>query len=369
MQPQGADFSDGAGLTSRLGMQFSGYPCEWLNWPCRLWLVAMQNNVPVEGTHGVAGPSRWLVLLAFGTVYLVWGSTYLAIKLMVETIPPFLGAGLRFLVAGAILAAWLLVKNGPQSLRFIRFQVKPLVLTSLLLIVGGPGMTTAAEQYIPSNLAALIAASVPIWVLLWGFLAGNRLNRGAWYAMLTGFLGVGLLVLPRLVAPWAGSSSDVIWLGVLLMLVAPLSYSLGSFLSSRLALPPGILATSAYQMLLGGAVLTGISALMGELDGPSVQVSAVSAWSLVYLIVPGSVLAFTAYAWLLRHVPVHQAATFAYVNPLIAVALGWLILAEPLSWSTLPGAVLILGAVIYAVTPRRHFAPARGHQNERSHQD
>ncbi|WP_081743561.1 EamA family transporter [Arthrobacter sp. H20] len=328
----------------------------------------MENNVPVEGAHRVAVPPRWLVLLAFGTVYLVWGSTYLAIKIMVETIPPFLGAGLRFLAAGTILAAWLLIKNGPQSLRFTRAQARPLVLTSLLLIVGGPGMTTVAEQHIPSNLAALIAASVPIWVLLWGFLAGNRLSRSAWYAMFTGFIGVGLLVLPRLVAPWTGSSEGI-WLGVLLMLIAPLSYSAGSFLSSRLRLPPGILTTSAYQMLLGGVVLTGISAVLGELEGP-VQASAASVWSLVYLIVPGSVLAFTAYAWLLRHVPVHQAATFAYVNPLIAVALGWLILAEPLSWTILPGAILILGAVIHAVTPRRSPAPTQpGHQHEQSRQD
>lgn len=169
-------------------------------------------------------------------------------------------------------------------------------------------------------------------VLLWGFLAGNRLSRSAWYAMFTGFIGVGLLVLPRLMAPWTGSSEGI-WLGVPLMLIAPLSYSAGSFLSSRLRLPPGILTTSAYQMLLGGVVLTGISAVLGELEGP-VQASAASVWSLVYLIVSGSVLAFTAYAWLLRHVPVHQAATFAYVDPLIAVALGWLILAEPLSWTT-----------------------------------
>lgn len=324
--------------------------------------------MPVEGAHRVAVPPRWLVWSAFGTVYLVWGSTYLAIKIMVETIPPFLGAGMRFLAAGTILAAWLLIRNGPESLRFTGAQGKPLVLTSLLLIVGGPGMTTAAEQHIPSNLAALIAASVPIWVLLWGFLAGNRLSRSAWYAMCTGFIGVGLLVLPRLAAPWTGSAEGI-WFGVLLMLIAPLSYSAGSFLSSRLALPPRILTTSAYQMLLGGVVLTGMSAVSGELDGP-VQVSAASMWSLAYLIVPGSVLAFTAYAWLLRHVPVHQAATFAYVNPLIAVALGWLILAEPLSWATLPGAVLILGAVIYAVTPRRSHAPAQPRpHHERSHQD
>lgn len=324
--------------------------------------------MPVEGAHRVAVPPRWLVWSAFGTVYLVWGSTYLAIKIMVETIPPFLGAGMRFLAAGTILAAWLLIRNGPESLRITGAQGKPLVLTSLLLIVGGPGMTTAAEQHIPSNLAALIAASVPIWVLLWGFLAGNRLSRSAWYAMCTGFIGVGLLVLPRLAAPWTGSAEGI-WFGVLLMLIAPLSYSAGSFLSSRLALPPRILTTSAYQMLLGGVVLTGMSAVSGELDGP-VQVSAASMWSLAYLIVPGSVLAFTAYAWLLRHVPVHQAATFAYVNPLIAVALGWLILAEPLSWATLPGAVLILGAVIYAVTPRRSHAPAQPRpHHERSHQD
>ena len=322
----------------------------------------MENNTSVGGFHRAA-PSRWLIWFAFGTVYLVWGSTYLAIKIMVETVPPFLGAGLRFLAAGTILAAWLLIKNGLQSLRFTRAQARPLLLTSLLLIVGGPGITTAAEQHIPSNLAALIAASVPIWVLLWGFLAGNRLSRSAWYAMFIGFLGVGLLVLPRLVPPWAGSSEGI-WIGVLLMLIAPLSYSAGSFLSSRLTLPPGILTTSAYQMLLGGVVLTGISAVLGELEGP-VRVSAASAWSLLYLIVPGSVLAFTAYAWLLRHVPVHQAATFAYVNPLIAVALGWLILAEPVTWTTLPGAVLILGAVIYAVTPRRSPSSTKtGHQHE-----
>lgn len=328
----------------------------------------MENKPSVGGHQRVSAPQRWLVLSAFGIVYLVWGSTYLAIKLMVETVPPFLGAGLRFLAAGIILAAWLLIKDGLQSLRVTRHQARPLVLTSLLLIVGGPGMTTAAEQHIPSNLAALIAASVPIWVLLWGFLAGNRLSRSTWYAMCTGFIGVGLLVLPRLVTPWAGTS-DEIWFGILLMLIVPLSYSAGSFLSGRLTLPPRILTTSACQMLLGGVVLTGISAMLGELEGP-LEVSATSAWSLVYLIVPGSVLAFTAYAWLLRRVPVHQAATFAYVNPLVAVALGWLVLAEPLSWTTLPGAILVLGAVIYAVTPRRSPSTAPpGHEPEQSRQD
>ena len=292
----------------------------------------------------------WLVWLAMATIYVVWGSTYLAIRVMVETMPPLLAAGVRFATAGAVFWLGLRLLGGPQRVRATRAQVAGAALVGVLLCFGGNGLVTVAEQEVPSGLAALIIGSVPLWVVLMRSAHGDRVPRGTFAGVAVGFAGLAVLVLP-------GERPDdaPLW-GVLVLVAASLSWAAGSFYSRRLPLPPDAFASTAIQMLLGGAVM----ALAGLMAGEAGQVepAAFSADSLIafgYLIAIGSLLAFTAYVWLLKHAPISTVATYAFVNPVIAIFLGWAILSEEVTTATLIGATAIVASV--AVVVRKESAP------------
>jgi drug/metabolite transporter (DMT)-like permease len=288
------------------------------------------------------------VAAAFGVVYVVWGSTYLAIRFAIETLPPFLMAGGRFLVAGGLMALWAWRRKAARS---TPRQVRAAVVVGLLLLLGGNGGVVWAEQHIDSGLAALLVATVPLWVV--GLESVLRWRRRPGLPLLAGIggglLGIGLLVGP---AELAGAQRvDVLGAGALVL--ASLLWSAGSLYASRARLPPSPRRATAWEMLAGGAGLTVLGVATGELGRlDPAAVSTTSLLAVLYLIVFGSLLAFSAYVWLLRVVPTSKVATYAYVNPVVALLLGWAMAGEELTARTLLAAAVILASVVLIVTYR-----------------
>jgi drug/metabolite transporter (DMT)-like permease len=282
----------------------------------------------------------WKVWGALWTVYLVWGSTYLAIRVMVETVPPLLGAGVRFTVAGAVMVAALSFR-GP--VRPTRAQLLSALVVGILL-PGANAVVSVAEQEVPSGLAALLVASVPLWVVLLRRAAGERVSAASAGAVLVGFAGVALLIRP------GEQSGDATVLGLAAVVGAALMWASGSFASPRLQLPRDPLVSTGWQMLLGGLVCVAVGLAVGEAgDADVAEFSTRSIAALTYLIVIGSWFAFTAYAWLLQNAPIAKVATYAYVNPVVAILLGWLILDEVVTPITVVGAAIIVVSVALVV--------------------
>ena len=297
---------------------------------------------------------RWLGPLALATIYVVWGSTYLAIRVMVEDIPPLVGAGVRFLIAGAILYTWVAIRRPPAARRITRRQLAAAAVVGILLMFGGNGMVTLAEKEVPSGLAALLIASEPLWViLLRGAIGRERVPSTTLISVAVGFAGVALLVLP-------GDRPEGAPLGwSLLVVLAALLWASGSFAASRMDRPPDLLTTTAWQMLLGGAFMTAVGLAAGEAgDLHLAEISLDSAAAFVFLIFVGSIAAFTAYNWLLKHVAISTVSTYAFVNPVIAVFLGWLILSEQITSWVVVGTTVIVASVAFVVLSASEKAPA-----------
>ena len=291
---------------------------------------------------------------ALATIYVVWGSTYLAIRVMVETVPPLLGAGVRFAVAGAIFLAILRLRGGADRVRITRPQALGAALAGNLLCFGGNGLVTVAEQEVPSGLAALIVGSVPLWVVLMRLGEGDRPGRGTLAGVIVGFIGLAVLVLP-------GDRPDEapLW-GVLLIVLAAVLWASGSFYSSRTTLPKDPLVSTAWQMLIAGATMIVAGLVTGEAAVVHAsEFSTDSLLALAYLITFGSRLAYTAYTWLLGNAPISTVTTYAYVNPVIALALGAAILSEEITLTVLLGAPAIVAAVATVVREEGATTPAR----------
>jgi drug/metabolite transporter (DMT)-like permease len=282
----------------------------------------------------------WKLWSALWTVYLVWGSTYLAIRVMVETVPPLLGAGARFTVAGAAMVAVLSVR---RRVRPTRAELLSALVVGILL-PGANAVISVAEQEVPSALAALLVASIPLWVILLRRAAGEPVPAAGFWAVLVGFAGVALLLRP------GEQSGDATVLGLAACVGAAAMWATGSFASPRLQLPRDPLVSTGWQMLLGGLVCVAAGLVLGE--APEVDFAAFSTRSVValaYLVVFGSWVAFTAYAWLLQNAPISKVSTYAYVNPVVAIVLGWLILDEVITPVTLVGAAIIVVSVALVV--------------------
>ena len=299
----------------------------------------------------------WMVWAALWVIYIVWGSTYLAIRVTVETLPPFLSAGVRFVIAGSIVYAVLAVRRGLKAIRITRREFAASAFVGAALLFGGNGLVSVAEQEVSSSLAALIIASTPLWVILLRTLAGDKVSRGTLVGVALGFVGVGVLVLP------GNEGNGANLAGLLLLVIASASWAAGSFFSSRLPLPKDPFVSTAAQMVSGGLILVGAGGVTGELSGldPS-SFSGASLAGLAYLVTIGSLLAFTAYVWLLQNAPISKVATYAYVNPVIALFLGWLILSETMTASMLVGAAVIVSSVAFIVS--KESAPARPEADE-----
>lgn len=302
-----------------------------------------------------AGAPIWLGLLV---LYLVWGSTYLAISVAVETIPPFVMASGRFLVAGLILLTWSVARAGRAFAPPTRRQWRDSAIVGALLLGGGMGMVAFGEQTVPSGITALLVGLMPVWVAVFGrIFLGKRLPPLAIVGIVVGFIGVGILIGPSAF----GGAGALDPLGLAAIIISPIAWVAGSlFASHRAVLPERPLVATGIQMLLGGAVL-GVMALgsgeFGILDLGAISMESVVA--LLYLTVIGSLLAFTVYGWMLRVAPLPLVATYAYVNPVVAVILGALILSEPIDPRTIVAGAVIVFAVALIVTARgRMRAPA-----------
>lgn len=285
-------------------------------------------------------PSRAKIVLAFGVIYIVWGSTYLAIRIAVQTIPPFWMAGARFLLAGSILYASTRLRGTPPPLR--KHWLAAAGVGALLLVCGN-GMLSWAEQRVPSGLAATLLAMIPLWmVLLDSFRkGGSKLTGRVAGGLVIGLAGVGILVGPARL--WGSSRVDI--LGAMALMFSALCWSVGSLYSHGAKLPPSPFLAAAMEMLAGGAMLIVLGLLT---EGSQLYWRAISLRStagLLYLVAAGSLLGFTAYIWLLRAVSTSRVATYAYVNPIVAVFVGWAFGGEPISARGLLATGIIVAAV------------------------
>jgi drug/metabolite transporter (DMT)-like permease len=297
------------------------------------------------------GPSTAALWANMAVIYVVWGSTYFGIAIAIESMPPFLMAAIRFGIAGVILLAFDLLRH-PEARRMpTRRQVRDSVIVgSLLLGVGNGFVVFGQSLQVPSGVAAILIAMMPLWFALLGWLyLRERLPRLVVGAIAVGFAGTALLI-------WPGGDGANRFdpLGILILLIAPLGWGHGSIYSQRRAqLPPSPLTASGIQMLAGGAVTFVEALVVGEparFDPEAITTASLLA--LLYLIVIGSMLAYTSYAWLLRNAPLSLVGTYAYVNPVVALALGTLFLGEPLTSRTIIAAAIILVAVAIIVTAR-----------------
>ena len=299
-------------------------------------------------------PSRARLVVAFAAVYVLWGSTYLAIRFAVATIPPFLMAGARHLVAGAVLYPLARLRSGEQP---TRANWSAATLMGALLLFGGNGGVSWAEQFVPSGVTALIVASVSLWmvVLEWLRPGGARPAGRVIFGLVLGFGGVGLLVGPSGLFGGGAGSGRVDPLGATVLVLASLSWAAGSIFSRRLQLPRAPLLGTAMQSLAGGGLLILVGLLAGQ--GAAFHwksVSVRSALALGYLIVFGSLLGFSAYTWLLQAAPPARVATYAYVNPVVAMLLGWALAGEQPTLRTLAASAVIIAAVVLVITSRPH---------------
>ena len=305
---------------------------------------------PSDVKPGSVRPRPLLLVAALGTVYVAWGSTYLAVKVMVGEMPALLGSGTRALAAGVLLAAGVMIIRGPSRLRVTRRQLAGCAVIGLLLPVGGQGLVAIAENRgAPSGLTALLVAAVPLWVTCLRTLAGDHPGPRSIVGVILGFTGAVALIAGH------GGTGSAPTSALLIILVASMSWALGTWLQPRLRLPADAFTVVVYEMLVGGIVLIVIGAARGEHLAPaSYTAEAWTAWA--FLVVVGSILALTAYNWLLRSTNVSVVATYAYVNPAVAVFLGWLILSEPITVTTILGAAVIVAGVglVVAAESRRH---------------
>jgi drug/metabolite transporter (DMT)-like permease len=293
-----------------------------------------------------ARPPSWKILLAFAMIYFVWGSTFLAIRVGVHEVPPFLLAALRFFTAGVVMYAWLRLKGTPAPSR--REWASASLLGTIIFVVDY-GCLFWAEQRVPSGIAAVVLATIPVFITLMEiiFLRTQRLTIRLSLALLVGVCGVAVLVNHS----FSLGEVPINRAGAIALLVAAITWSVATTLTRRLSLPASKPMSAAAQMLTGGAQLFVLTALTGEFRGFRVQAVSAHAWfALVYLIIAGSIVGFTAYVWLLHYESPTKVGTYAYVNPVVAVAVGHFVGGETVGPRTLLGTLLVLVSVITITT-------------------
>jgi drug/metabolite transporter (DMT)-like permease len=282
----------------------------------------------------------WVALIA---LYIVWGSTYLAIRFTVETLPPFLSGSLRFLISGAVLFAW---RRWAGDRVPTKSNWKATAIVGTFLLLGGNGLVSLAEKTVPSGIAALVIATSPFWLVLFEAVrsGGGRPNWQAILGLVIGFGGVFLLIGP---ASITGAHEPIEPFGAILLLIAPVLWSLGSIYAKGADMPQSTLLSTGMQMLAGSVSMFIVSVGTGELNGFSfADVSMRSWWGLIYLITFGSLVGFVSYGYLLHNAPLPLMSTYAYVNPVVAVFLGWLFANEVLNARIAVATAIVIGSVI-----------------------
>jgi len=294
-----------------------------------------------------------LTWISLWTVYLIWGSTYFAIAYVIESMPPLLAMGIRFLIAGLLLASIVSLRQGVGELRIPRAELRSSLLMGFLLLGFGIGTVSIAQAYVPSGIVALIIAALPLWIAIFRTISGERLAKVSWLGLMIGFAGVALLLKPGSITPISDIENSKFFLFMLLVLLGNVGWALGTFLAPRFALPKNTLVFTAYEMLAGGISLTLAGFVKGESISDFLDATSWSWLWFVYLIIFGSIAAYTAYLWLVANAPVSLTATYAYVNPIIAVALGALFLDELITSAYAIGGLIILIGVILVVSVER----------------
>ena len=291
-----------------------------------------------------------LAWAALGVVYVLWGSTYLANRFIIVDVPPLLSGGVRFAAGGALLALLVAAVAGRRAFRMTRAQLGTTALSGLLLPAWGNGLVTIGQQHVASGLAALLIASVPLWIVVFRAVTGDRPDRATLVGVGVGAVGLAVLLLTG--SAGSGGTAGSAWWGPPTVLVAGLGWAAGTFATSRLPVPANPFALAAVQMLIGGAVLLAVGFGKGDrLDVASVGPSAWWAWA--YLTIVVSVGAFSAFAYALASLPVSTVATYAYVNPVIAVLLGVLVAGESFAPVQLVGGAVVLASVVLVVVAGR----------------
>lgn len=289
---------------------------------------------------------RTKIILAFGAVYLIWGSTYLAIRYAIDTMPPLMMAGARFTIAGAILYLWSQFRN-PERVGMKQWRSASII--GILLFVGGNGGLTWAEQFVPTGLAALLLATIPLWMVVLDSLRRESapITKRVIVGLILGLIGVLLLITPGKLL----GNGHVDALGAAVLLIGSITWAAGSLYSRRAPLPKSTLLSAGMQMFTGGIGLLLAGLIGGEASQIRVtEISVLSAASFLYLLVFGSLIGFTAYTWLLGATTPARASTYAYVNPLVAVALGWAVGGETVTGRVVLAAAIIISAVIAIIS-------------------
>jgi drug/metabolite transporter (DMT)-like permease len=305
---------------------------------------------------GRSHASRAQIIAAFASIYVIWGSTYLAIRYAVETIPPFVMGGVRFLISGTILYVWSLYRGAPRP---TRIHWRNAIVAGGFLLLGGNGAVVWAEQFVPSGLTALLVSILPFWLVIieWVRPPRKRPSGAVLVGLLLGFAGIIVLVGPAGI----GGHGTVAPLGAFVLILGSLSWAIGSFWSRDAELPESGLLTTGMEMLAGGALMLIVATVTGEFGGFDVHaISKASAAGMLYLVTFGSLIGFTSYIWLLDKVTPARLGTYAYVNPLVAVMLGWAIAGERLSIRTGVAATIVICAVAL-ITAARSTATSKAH--------
>lgn len=309
----------------------------------------MQDTRPQTQVGDPSEPSVALVIAAFAAIYVIWGSTYLAIRFAIESIPPLFMASVRFLVAGGVLYGWGVSKGRPRP---TPSQWRGAAIAGASMLGAGNGSVVIAEQWVPSGVTAVLVACVPLWMVLFDFAFGARTRPSAraQLGLLVGFGGVALLA----GAPGVGVGGWRELVGVLLLLGGCASWAAGSLYLKRFDAPRDPLRWVSMQMVIGGMVLAVATLASGELsDVRPGEMTVTSLAAVLYLIVFGSLIAYSAYVWLIGVTTPARVGTYAYVNPVIALVLGWALAGEAISTGSIVAAFVILGSVVVIVSERR----------------
>lgn len=304
-------------------------------------------NTDIRGVTRAPGAQVWGPLVA---LWLIWGSTYLGIAVMGRSVPPLLGNGLRFAVAGVVLVIVIMATRGRRALVASRAEIRSMVVMGLGLLAVGIGTLSIAEQYVPSGIAALLVAVMPLWIILFRLKAGERPALLTLAGVAIGMGGLILMLLPGGTTPVSGSDRDVvIWSAAII--VSSFSWAFFSWRSAAYTLPSNPMVTTTYELLVAAVALTVVGAVRGERLDPHV-VTASSVWAGL-LLVAASILGYSAYTWLLSNAPMSLVSTYAYVNPVVAVLLGVLIIGEAFTSDVIVGLTVVVGGVVLVVSGER----------------
>ena len=296
---------------------------------------------------------------ALWTVYIIWGSTYFAIAYVIETMPPLLSMGIRFFIAGVLLSLFVIATQGFKEMAVPKAEIRTSVILGFVLLGFGLGNVAVAEKHVPSGIVALIIAALPIWIAIFRFISGERPSIRTWLGLIIGLVGVALLLKPGSVQSVSGEGSSTVIFYMFMVLIGNIGWALGTFLAPRFPLPKNALVFTAYELLAGGVSLTLAGFIKGEELGDFLDGSNWSWLWFAYLVTFGSIIAYTAYLWLVQNAPVSLTATYAYVNPVIAVALGAIFLDEVITMSyAIGGLIIVLGVLVVVSAESKKRAEA-----------